>query len=266
MNTSARIQKRNMRKRTLSLEQLDARIVPSGVAAAAAAVQAEAVTDAARGILRHELRVERLIRRHELQVARLGARELRLEARYAARHHLDATVTAVPAVPVASGSQPVSTSPSAATPTAPVSVSSPSSNSPPVVTTPPSNPTTPVSTTGTAPSSPTTPVSTTGPLPSNVASALDTIYEEYENGTLPTSNGPGQIEIQGNDVGVMIKVTNPSDFGTVSADAQALGLQVTGTSPSTDTIAGWLPISELPAVAQFADAPIIVPIYGPIAS
>src|SRR5262249_37866916 len=115
--------------------------------------------------------------------------------------------------------------------------------------------------------SPTNPVTTPGPLPSNVASALDTIYEEFEHGTLPASqSGPGQIEIQGNAVGVMIHVTNPADFASVSADAQALGLQVPGISPETDNIAGWLPIAELPAVAQLSDAPIIVPIYGPMAT
>lgn len=261
MNTSGEVQQREMRRRAPNLEPLDARIVPAAMQpVAAAAVQTgEAMTDAARGIVRHEIRAERLIRQHDLQVARLEARE----ARFAARHHLDATATAVPAAAVASNfqqvtgasatraSRPAGSLPGTVSPTAPVSVDPPSSNSPPVTTPTPVNPT--------------TPVTTTGPLPANVASALDTIYDEYESGTLPTSNGPGQIEIQGNNVGVTIKVTNPSDFATVSAEAQGLGLQVTGDSPSTDTIAGWLPISELPAVAQLADAPIIAPIYGPVA-
>jgi len=118
----------------------------------------------------------------------------------------------------------------------------------------------------TNPTNPTTPVTTTGPLPANVATALDSIYEEYENGTLPTSqSGPGQIEIQGNDVGVTIKVNNPGDFATDLAAAQSLGMQVNATSPSTDSFAGFLAIAELPAAAQLSDAPVIVPIYGPIA-
>jgi hypothetical protein len=284
------VRARKTRKQKPNLEQLDARFVPaamsSGVAAAAATAQMDA-----RGILRHELRVERLIRRRELRLARLEAREARLEARYAAWHHLDGAAapaaSPITPVPVAStfsevSGTPVNTSPVVSSPvvSSPV-VSSPVVSSPvgsqsalgapttvaptvPVsVTSPSSNPT-PVTTT--TPTSPTTPVSTSEPLPSNVALALDTIYEEYESGTLPTtSSGPGQIQIQGNDVGVMIKVTNPSDFDTVSAEVQALGMQVTGDSPTTDTIAGLLPISELPAVAQLADAPIIVPVYTPIA-
>jgi hypothetical protein len=101
-------------------------------------------------------------------------------------------------------------------------------------------------------------------LPANVSSALDTIYEEYVNGTLPPpSRRPGQIEIQGNDVGIMIKVENPSDFATVVADAQALGMQVNASSTATDMFSGLLPISALPAVAQLPDAPIVVPIYVP---
>jgi len=119
--------------------------------------------------------------------------------------------------------------------------------------------------TATGPSNPTTPVGTTEPLPANVDTALDTIYEEYQNGTLPTTpSGPGQVEVEGSDVGVMIHVLNPGDFATVVADAQALGLQVTVSSPSTDNVAGLLPIAELPSVAELPQSPIIVPIYVPV--
>jgi hypothetical protein len=97
-----------------------------------------------------------------------------------------------------------------------------------------------------------------------VALALDTIYEQYENGTLGTPTGSQPIQIQGDNVGVTIHVTDPADFAAVSAGAIALGLQVNANSPETDTIAGMLPIAELPSVAQLHDAPIITPVYVPI--
>ncbi len=259
MNTSHRFQARKVRVESPSLEQLDSRIVPAAihpVAAAAATVPGqagEAVTDSARGLLRREIRLERQIQRREIRVERLEAREARLEARYLARHQLVAAAQPNQGLPAAS----------TATTASPVSGSSASniSTGSPTVT---SNPTfVPVL----VPTNPTPPAATTGPLPANVAAALDSIYEEYENGTLPTTpSGPGQVEIQGDNVGVWIKVNIPGDFATDVADAQALGMQVNTSSPSTDSFAGFLPIAELPAVAQLSDAPVIVPIYGPMAT
>ena len=132
-----------------------------------------------------------------------------------------------------------------------------------VVTNPATGNTTP--TTGTPNPATPTPTPVNGPLPANVATALDTIYEEFENGTLSANqNGPGKIEIQGNDVGVMIKVNNPDDFASDVAAAEGLGMQVQTTSAASDLFAGFLPIAELPAVAQLPDAPVIVPMYGPL--
>jgi hypothetical protein len=98
-----------------------------------------------------------------------------------------------------------------------------------------------------------------------VALALDTIYEQYENGTLGTPTGGRPIQIQGANVGVMIHVTDPAEFAADAAAAVALGLQVNASSPQTDTIAGMLPIAELPAAAQLA-AVTITPVYVPMLS
>jgi hypothetical protein len=270
MNNNNCVQSRKMREELPSLEQLDARIVPAAMhagAAAAAQVAAGAsaqagavVSDSARGLLRREIRLERRIERRERAVERLEAREARLEARYLARHHRLAAAASNQGIPAASVTPATSGLTGPVTPPAsPVSGSLPSSSDPTGSPTVPANPTT-------LPASPTTPTPVTGPLPANVAAALDGIYEEYENGTLPTTqSGPGQIEIQGSNVGVMMKVNIPDDFATDVADAQALGMQVNATSTSTDIFAGLLPIAELPAVAQLPDAPVIVPIYVPMA-
>jgi len=238
--------------------------VPAAGLAAGASIQAgEAVTDAARGLLRREIRLERLILRREIRLERLEAREARLEARYLARHHRPAAATPNQGL---SGAR---STPANLGSTGPATQgASPATGSPPSSTFPTGSPTVTSSPTTfpiLVPTNPTTPVATTGPLPANVAAALDSIYEEYENGTLTTTpSGPGQVEIQGNDVGIMIKVNNPGDFATDVADAQSLGMQVNASSSSTDTFAGLLPIAELPAVAQLSDSPIIVPIYEPI--
>jgi hypothetical protein len=125
------------------------------------------------------------------------------------------------------------------------------------------SPTTPTG--GTNPTTP-TPVGPSNPLPANVAPALDVIYQEFENGTLPTTPSPsGHIQIVGSDVGVMIRVNNPSDFDADVAAATALGMQINASDPANDMFAGLLLIAQLPAAAQLSDSPVIVPVYVPIA-
>jgi hypothetical protein len=265
MNTSHRVQAKTLRRETPNLEQLDARIVPStmnpGAVAAAemgakASVQAgEAVPNTVLGVLRREIRLEKLIERRELRLARLEAREARLQARHhRAAASLDGAISSAGPTPATWGSTGRSTpAVSTASPVSAITTSSAASIFP--TGNPTLNP------------NPVTPVNTTGPLPINVASALDAIYDEYENGTLPaTSNGLGQIQIQGNDVGIMVRVNDPADFASDLAGAASLGMQVNANVPSSDTFAGFLPIAELPAVAQLSDAPIIVPVYVPMLS
>jgi hypothetical protein len=101
-------------------------------------------------------------------------------------------------------------------------------------------------------------------LPDNVSAVLDTIYTEYENGDLPTTTGPGQVEIQGSSVGVQMRTSNSADFAAMVSDAQSMGLQVTTSSAAYDMVIGFLPISELPAVAQLTGAPAITPLFHPV--
>ena len=87
MNTYRYDRSRKLRVNLPRLEQLDARIVPAGMHAAAAAAHAAAetpaqvgtaVTDSARGLLRHEIILQRRIERRDRALARLEAREARL--------------------------------------------------------------------------------------------------------------------------------------------------------------------------------------------
>jgi len=94
---------------------------------------------------------------------------------------------------------------------------------------------------------------------------LDTVYEKYENGDLPSPTmQPGQVEIQGSTVGVQIHASNPSDFDTMVADAESLGLQMTDVSDAYDIVVGYLPIAELPSAAQLPGSPSIAPLLYPI--
>jgi hypothetical protein len=107
--------------------------------------------------------------------------------------------------------------------------------------------------------------SSANPLPPNVSTLLDTVYEEYENGTLPASTGqPGQVELQGSSVGVQIETSNSSDFSTLVAGLESLGLQVTDSSAAYNLVVGFLPISALPSAAQLVGSPSITPMLYPL--
>jgi hypothetical protein len=101
------------------------------------------------------------------------------------------------------------------------------------------------------------------PLPANVSALLNTVYQEYKNGDLPTTTQAGQVEIQGTNVGVQLRTANPSDFNAMVAAAQSLGLQVQTSSAAYDIVIGFLPINELPAAAQLAGSPAITPLLYP---
>jgi hypothetical protein len=84
---------------------------------------------------------------------------------------------------------------------------------------------------------------------------LDTVYTEFQNDDLQTTNQPGQVEIQGNTVGIQIYSSAPSDFAALDAKAERLGLQVTPKLTTSDSVVGYLPIANLPTIAQVAGAP-----------
>ena len=89
------------------------------------------------------------------------------------------------------------------------------------------------------------------------------MYQEFQNGDLPTTNEPGQVEIQGINVGIQIHSSDPTDFASMVANAENLGLQVTIMSDSFDIVVGFLPIADLPAIAQLSGSPSITPVFNP---
>ena len=272
-------------------------LMPAEVATVHASVQSaqhheESATAESRIEIRRENRMAEIAERREKALER---REARAE-RIAARHQFSPAV--VPESPArqlaaaisttgagASGSgQSTGGSPPSGSSTGPGGISSttmpvtttpittaPVSTTPittaPVLTTPVT--TTPVTTTPitTAPVS-TTPVTTSPtsaslPLPANASTLLATVYQEFQNGDLPTTNEPGQVEIQGINVGIQIHSSDPTDFASMVANAENLGLQVTIESDSFDIVVGFLPISNLPAIAQLSGSPSITPVFTP---
>jgi hypothetical protein len=89
------------------------------------------------------------------------------------------------------------------------------------------------------------------------------VYEEFQNGDLPTTNEPGQVEIQGINVGIQIHSSDSTDFASMVANAENLGLQVTIESDSFDIVVGFLPTADLPAIAQLSGSPSITPVFTP---
>jgi hypothetical protein len=105
---------------------------------------------------------------------------------------------------------------------------------------------------------------TTSPLPDNVSVLLNTIYQEYESGDLTSSNSPGQVEIQGSNVGIDVHAGNASEFAEMVTALQSLGMQTTAVSNTDDIVEGLLPIAQLPAAAQVTGSPAINPILVPV--
>ncbi len=207
---------------------------------------------------RHELRLERLADRREQArahreeaMAQRELRQARTNALFSARHHF--TLAVQPAVQMVTS---VLTFPSVgATGQAPGTPSSTTIS--PV----------PVSTTGSSSSSSGTTTGSTSPtrlLPPNASQQLETDYEEFLNGQLPTTtNQPGQPVIEGKNVEVEIHTNNPSEFNSTVAAEVSLGLQVTASAPAYDMVVGFLPIAQLPAAAQVSGAPSLTAVTYP---
>jgi hypothetical protein len=241
--------KSRSRGRKAHLEYLDARIVPAvvhptlAVAADVAIASAHSQQHGENAVagkfaleIRHEQRIAKFAERRD---ARLERREAALDRRAAldaARHNLTAATTAQGASGSSASSSGAGSSAGPTTNASPISPATPSSPSVPV-----------------------------NPLPANVSTLFDTVYQEYQNGDLPSGPGkPGQVEIQGSSVGVQIQTSNSSDFSTLVADAESLGLQVTDASAAYNIVVGFLPIAALPSVAQLPGSPSITPLLYPL--
>jgi hypothetical protein len=283
MNTS-QLQKRHPRNHPAHLEYLDDRIVPSTLqptlmaaemAPAHASVNSVQQNERSAAVesrieIRRENHMAKIAERREKAQERrekaIERREARL-AQFAARHQFSpAVVVRSPVSPVAAPNSTTGTAvngphQSARSPSLFGATTRPRGiNSPKMPVTRSSITTTPVTTqpvtTTPAPTSPTL------PLPSNVSALLDTIYQEFKNGDLPTTNQPGQVEIQGNNIGIQIHGSDPASFASMVANAESMGLQVTTVSDSFDTVVGFLPIANLPAIAQLAGSPSITPLLS----
>lgn len=72
-----------------------------------------------------------------------------------------------------------------------------------------------------------------------------------------------RIRIQGSSVGVDVGA-GPGNMVNMVATLEALGMQVTATDATTGKIEGFLPIAQLPAVAQNSDVLTLAPNYIPM--
>ncbi len=101
------------------------------------------------------------------------------------------------------------------------------------------------------------PAPSSGPLPGNVASALQSLYQEYEaqgGGSSFTPSLPSDkfLQISGTSVAVDLKMAPTGDFNSFVATLQSDGVQVTSSSAAYGLVTGMVPIADLPAVAQVA--------------
>jgi len=102
-------------------------------------------------------------------------------------------------------------------------------------------------------------------LPPNVTGSLNAIYQGYKRGTtVPVSNTPGSIVVQGSNVGVSVHGNGQGSFSNLVSTLQNLGMQINASSDVTWTVAGMLPIDQLPAAAQIPQTRSITPMYKPI--
>jgi hypothetical protein len=121
------------------------------------------------------------------------------------------------------------------------------------------------------PATPTTPMtnnddsgSATQNLPANVSGVLNAMYQSYlKDSTIPVSDAPGSVRVEGSNVGVSIHGNGQGDFSAFVGTLQNLGMEVSATDATSWTVAGMLPISQLPTAAQTPQTMSITPSYIP---
>jgi len=103
-----------------------------------------------------------------------------------------------------------------------------------------------------------------------VANALVTIYGEYEqdpaafNGPTSTANGANLVLFSGDQVGIQIHDSNPTEFQNLIAELTKAGMTITDSSAAYGIATGMLPIGELLAVAQLSPTTSINPEMAPV--
>jgi len=102
-------------------------------------------------------------------------------------------------------------------------------------------------------------------LPANVSGDLKAIYEASQgSSTVPVSEGPGAIVIDGTNVGVSVHGNGQGSFSDFVGTLQNLGMEINATNDVTWTVTGMLPIKQLPAAAQTPQTRSISPMYRPV--
>lgn len=269
-------ERRRLRKTRPALENLDPRIAPTAAAGAALAAElrvesrqvgrweaslatATPGSHAQTVLTNHIARTEG---RMAVQNARLGRIEARGSGATMAPVTAPAPVTVTPPVTTKAGSPigSVTTSPR------------PGAHPQPIIATNPVHfnaASSPVSTSPASQSTGTTTSGSTTTLPANVSQTLNVIYNAFEQDpsafptSLPTTNGANLVEIQGTNVGIQVHDGNPADFNTLVSSLQSAGLQITISNAQSGTVAGFLPIAQLPTIAALSDAPSIAPLDQP---
>jgi len=100
--------------------------------------------------------------------------------------------------------------------------------------------------------------------------ALGSIFTQYVNyeqagasGSF-TSTFSNQIYMSGTSVGVNISFSSSGNFSTLVSQLEGIGMQVTASSSQDLVVEGYLPISQLPVVANDGYVTSISPVYKPI--
>ena len=97
--------------------------------------------------------------------------------------------------------------------------------------------------------------------------ALGQLYSQFlsysGSGTFTTTLSK-TIMVQGTSVGVDLVFNGSGDFNTQIAQLQGVGMKITATNAKLGIVEGYLPISELPAIARDGYISNIAPIYKPI--
>jgi len=107
----------------------------------------------------------------------------------------------------------------------------------------------------------------TGTAMDKAGQALNILYQEFasyqQNGSHGAfvSSQSRRLMISNGNVGVNIRVSG--DVNTAAGQLKQLGLVVTGVDAATGTIAGSLPIGQIPATANYASVIGMSPIYRP---
>ena len=105
-----------------------------------------------------------------------------------------------------------------------------------------------------------------GPM-ANMGEYLIGVYESYLSHQGQTSQLPGEyplLQFQGDSVLIAVNSLG-GDFSQFQTSLQNLGLKVVSSSSYYGEVDGWLPVSQLPTVAEMAQTMSGHPVYTPLA-